>query len=165
MLHFFVVIPRVWLSLTSVQEYAILPSLVVVSMAQLEGIITRVPCEIISFVFLFCFKSHFKLSLSAMKKLFHCIELILVETDLGSRMQNRRVKVSHQNDLVSCGWRVCLNAVLLVKSILKIEVCFFLFINPKYYFFFLFLKMSNMFSAFKCVLTGRIPWILEITQT
>ena len=71
-----------------------------------------------------------------MKKLVHCIELINVETDLVSRMQNRRLRTSPQNDLVTCGWRVCLNAAILVNSIFEIQVCFILFVSPKYFFFY-----------------------------
>jgi len=60
--------------------------------------------------------------------------------------------VSHQNDGVSCGWRVCLNAILLVKSILDIQVFFYLFYQSKIFF-----SMLDMMSALKGVSTCRIP--------
>lgn len=58
---------------------------------------------------------------NVIQKIVHCIELIIMESDLVSRIRNRRVIVSPQYDGISCGWRVCLNAALLLKSIFEIQ--------------------------------------------
>lgn len=85
-----------------------------------------------------------------MQKLVNCIELILVEADLVSTIVNRRVRVCQQDDLVSCGWRVCLNAMLLVKDLLQLPV----FFRPFSHVFFHF-SMNFQFILFLCHYDAR----------
>ena len=60
--------------------------------------------------------------------------------------------MSHQNDSVSCGWRVCLNAILLLKIVLDIEVFFYLFNQPKISF-----NILDMMRALKGIFYMQVP--------
>ena len=81
-----------------------------------------------------------------MQKIVQCIELIIMETDFVSHIR-------HQNGDVSCGWRVCFNAILLVKIVLEIEVLFYLFNQSKVSF-----NIIDMTRALKGIFYMQIPF-------
>ena len=64
--------------------------------------------------------SLFSFVYSSVRKLMAAYESLSMDTDTLERMTIRRVTVPKQDDGHSCGWRVALNALLLLRSIFQL---------------------------------------------
>ena len=84
---------------------------------------------------------------------------MILETNLVSHIWNIRVKVSHQNDGFSCRSRLCLNAILLEKTVLDIHVLFDLFYQSKLFFNLLKKKQFKTFKDIKNFLKEEYKFV------